>query len=322
MVLITGCTGLLGRTLSRKLRERGVPIRGFDLWKTRDAGDFDEFIDGSILDYELVFDACEGIDTVYHLLDVEYPSHYGRRFMKKVNVKGTETVLKAALEQEVKKVVFLSSAKVYGKPGEVPVSEDDPARPNTPYGKDKVRAEKICKKYTEKYEMDITVLRPTTMTGPGVDDAMILIILYMALGMGDSSRLYVAGDGDSRFQLVHPDDAAEAFIQASSSDASGGNTYNLGSDDVPTQAEQLARIVERTGLDCEVRRITPLFTRILSFSLKPLDISYLRKEHVFFILSNFLLDCAAAKNDLGWKPARNNVDIFVETIDWYRKEKL
>lgn len=322
MVLVTGCTGLLGKTLARKLAARGVPVRGFDLWKTRESAEFAEFIDGSILDNDLVLEACADVETIYHLLDVEYPTHYGRRFMKKVNIRGTDTVLRAAAEAGVKKVIFLSSGKVYGNPGEEPVDEDDRVKPNTPYGKDKVRAEKLCRKFMEESDLDITILRPTTITGPGVDDAMILIILYMALGMGESNRLYIAGEGDSRFQLIHPDDVADAMILAAGSEVSRGRTYNLGSDNVPPQSEQVYSVKEKAGLGCEIRHITPLFTRILSSILKPLDISYLRKEHVFFILSNFLLDCGAAKKDLGWIPQKDNIGIFVETIDWYRKEKL
>lgn len=322
MVLITGCNSLLGKTLAQRFMQQNVPVRGLDFWKLKDSPQVTEFVEGSVLDHELVQGACHGVDTVIHLMDIENSSHYGRRFMKKVNVKGTDYILHFARDNEVKKFIFVSSAKVYGKPKTVPVKEDDTPRPNSAYGRDKLRAEKLCLSFAENEGMNLTIFRPTTVTGPGIDDSMILVILYMALGMEDSNRLYIAGDGSSRFQLVHPADAADAILLSMKTDASRGKVYNIGSDNVPTQAEEVKRVKELAGLDCEVHHITSLFTRILSFVLRPLNISYLRKEHVLFILSNFLMDCDRAKAELDWTPAKDNVEIFVETIKWYREQKL
>lgn len=322
MVLITGCNGLLGRTLAKNLMSRNIPVRGLDFWKVKESPEVTEFFEGSILDIELVQKACEGVDTVYHLLDIENSSHYSRRFMKKVNINGTENILMSALENSVKKVIFLSTAKVYGQPDEMSIKENDKISPDTPYGKDKVKAEKICTKYIEQNGMNITIFRPTTIAGPGIDDTMILIILYMALGMDDSNRLYIAGDGDSRYQLVHPEDVVSAFILAAATDSSRGKVYNLGSDCVPTQMEEVVKVKELAGLNCSIKHLSSFYAKVLSFILRPLNINYLRKEHLVFILSNFYLDCEKAKMDLKWLPAKDNIQIFLETINWYRSEKL
>jgi nucleoside-diphosphate-sugar epimerase len=322
MVLITGCNSLVGRTLAGRLMEKGLEVRGFDLWKSKETPQVTEFIAGSILDYELLLGACEGVDTVYHLLDIEYPSQYGRRFMKKVNVRGTDNLLSAAVESKVRKFVFLSSAKVYGKSEVLPISEEFPLKPNTAYGKDKLKAERLCREVQEEGEMDITIFRSTTIAGPGLDDPMILVILYMAMGLEDASRLYIVGDGDSRFQLVHPVDVVDALVLGANALGSAGRTYNLGSDNVPTQSDEVIKVKELAKLNCEVRHITPLFAKVVSFITRPLQINYLRKEHLVFILSNFMLDCEKVKKELGWKPKKDDIQIFVETIDWYRKEKL
>ena len=322
MVLITGCNSLLGRALAGRLMRAGTPVRGFDFWKLKETPETTEFLDGSILDYERVLEICEGVDTIYHLLDIEYPSHYGRRFMKRVNVRGTENLLRAARELGVEKMVYLSSSKAYGAPEKMPITEDDTPKPNTRYGRDKLKAEKLCKKFIDKDEMNITIFRPATITGPGLDDPMILVILYMALGMEDSNRMYIAGDGDSRYQLVHTEDVVAALLTGAKAPVARGAVYNLGSDNVPARSEEVMRVREKAGLKCEVKHIRPSFARFLSFILKPLNINYLRKEHLVFILSNFVLDCAKAKKDLEWAPTRDNVEILVETIDWYRREKL
>jgi nucleoside-diphosphate-sugar epimerase len=322
MFLVTGCNSLLGRSLVKRLLKGGAAVKGLDLWRERDYPENLEFVEGSVLDYELLLALSRGVEVIYHLMEIKNSSHFGRRFMKRINVTGTENIIAAAKENNVKKIVYLSSADVYGKPRAMPIRQDDPKRPVTRYGKDKLRAERVCWRYIKKENVDITIFRPTLIAGPGVEDPLMLIILYMALAMGDANRLYVAGDGDSMFQLIHPDDVVEALISTYSIPHTRGKIYNLGSDNVPTQMEQVVKIKELAKLDCQTKRLSPLATRMLSFLLRPLNVNYLTREHVIFILSNFVLDCDMAKRDLKWYPRRDNIDILVETIEWYEREKL
>ena len=322
MNLVTGCNSLPGRALMTRLLAEGQKVRGMDTWKTRDFPETADFIEGTVLDYEIIQKACEDVKVIYHLMDVENPAHSGRRHMRKMNIKGTENIILAAKEFKIRKILFLSTAEVYGKPKAMPIRQDDPKKPITPYGKDKLKAEKICWRFIEAEGMDITIFRPTIIAGAGIDDSMILIILYMALAMGDANQLYISGDVNTRFQLAHTDDVVDAMLIASSNSVSRGKVYNLGSDDVPTQMEQVVKVKEKSRLDCQIKHISPFFTKFMSILLKPLNINYLRKEHVLFILSNFVLDCDRAKIDLGWQPKMNNIDIFTEAIDWYKKVKL
>ncbi len=322
MILVTGCNSLLGRYLVNALIEKGEAVRGLDIWKDKQLPQEVEFYEGTVTDAELLDEVCEGVNVVFHLMDIEDASYYGRRFMKKINIKGTEILLNACREAGVEKVIFQSSARVYGAPSVLPVRESDKLKPTTAYGKDKKRAEAICMEHIEEERMDITVFRPTIITGPGVDEPMILIILYMAMGMGDSNRMYIAGDGDTKFQLVHPDDVVKALLRILENPGANGKIYNLGSDNVPTQLEQVIKVKDQSKLECTIKHITPFFTRLLSILLKPLNIHYLRKDHVHFILNSFMLDCDKAKVDLDWYPQKNNVDIMTETIRWYEDEKL
>ena len=322
MFLVTGCNSLLGRSLIKRLLKGGAAVKGLDLWREGDYPENLEFAEGSVLDYELLLAFSRGVEVIYHLMDIKNSSRFGRRFMKRINVTGTENIIAAAKENNIKKIVYLSSADVYGKPRAMPVRQDDPKKPVTRYGKDKLRAERICWRYIEKEKIDITIFRPTLIAGPGVEDPLMLIILYMALAMGDANRLYVAGDGDSMFQLIHPDDVVDALTSAYSIPDTKGKVYNLGSDNVPTQMEQVVKIRELAKLDCQTKRLSPLATKVLSFLLRPLNVNYLTREHVIFILSNFVLDCVMAKRDLKWYPRKDNIDILVETIEWYEREKL
>ncbi len=322
MVLVTGCNGLIGKKLIDRLLGDGEPVRGLDFWRDRNLAAGVEFFEGTVLDDELLLDATADVDTVYHLMDIYNTTHNSRRRMRRINTTGTEKLLAAARDNHVRKVVFLSSGEVYGMSDDMPIGIGDPLHPVTRYGKDKVKAEKICQAAIENDGMDITIFRPTIMAGPGIDDPLILIILYMAMAMGDGNRFYVGGDGSSRFQLVHPDDVVDALIRAKDRTGSRGGVYNLGSDNVPTQIEQVERIKKTARVDGAIHVLSPAITRLLSIVLRPFNINYLSKEHVIFILSNFVLDCSTTKTDLGWSPTRDNVAMMAEAVEWYRKEKL
>ncbi|MBN1495666.1 MAG: NAD(P)-dependent oxidoreductase [Spirochaetes bacterium] len=324
MILVTGCNSLLGTRLIKKLAESGEKLRCVDLEKPAELPAGAEFIEGDILDAILLGKLCKGVDVIFHLMDVKSSKHHGRRYMRKINVKGVRMILKAANAAGVKRFIFLSSYEVYGAPKNLPVGEYDLKimKPVTRYGKDKLKAEKICLEYIKANKMSIAMFRPTPMLGPGTRNPIALITLLMAMGMEDANRIYVSGHGENRFQMLHPEDAATALFMAHKTGVAYGKIYNLGSDDVPTQMEQLTRVKEKAGLDAKIMHLSTSKAKFRSFFLKPFKIDYLNKGHVMYLLTDLILNCEAAKTDLGWQPQYGNVDIILETIEWYRKEKL
>lgn len=324
MVLVTGCNSLLGGKVVKLLLDKGETLRCLDTEKPRDLPAGVEFIPADDVDEASLKKACQGADTVFHLLDVKTAKHHGRRHMRRVNVKWSRILIKAALAAGVKKFIFLSSYEVYGRVKKLPVGESDikKLKPVTRYGKDKLKIEKLCLEHMKKNRFDITMFRPAPIVGPGTRNPITLITLLMALGMEDANRIYVAGHGENRFQMLHPDDAADAIVRAYKSGATRGRIYNLGSDNVPTQMAQVLEVKKKAGLDSAVMHLSTSKAKFRSFFLKPFKIDYLNKGHVMYLLTDLILDCTAAKTDLGWQPITGNVDMIVETIDWYRKEKL
>lgn len=324
MILVTGCNSLLGTRLMRKLAESGEGLRCVDLEKPAEMPANAEFIEGDILDGLLLGKLCKGVDVIIHLMDVKSPKRHGRRYMRKINVKGVRMLLKAANAAGVKRFIFLSSYEVYGTPKNLPVGEYDlkVMKPATRYGKDKRKAEKICLEYIKANKMAVAIFRPTPMLGPGTRNPIALITLLMAMGMEEANRIYVAGHGASRFQILHPEDAAAALFLAYKTGVAYGKIYNLGSDNVPTQMDQLTQIKEKAKLDATIMHLSTSKAKLRSFFLKPFKIDYLNKGHVMYLLTDLILNCEAARTDLGWQPKYGNVDILLETIEWYRKEKL
>ncbi|MCP4133442.1 MAG: NAD(P)-dependent oxidoreductase [bacterium] len=322
MILLTGCSSYLGRQLLDKLLERGEIVRCYDLYKPKDLPEDVEFIQGDLLGDAKLKKLCTGIDTIFHFMDIRRPGYQGRKSMKKINVRGTQNLLLAAERNNVKKFFFLSTYEVYGKPKGALIRQDDRKKPGNSYGKDKLKGENFCWEYEKKGKMAITIFRPSPIAGPNIDDPIILITLYMVLAMGDASVLYMSGDGDTKYQLLHPEDALNAFLAAYDSDISRSKVYNLGSNNVPTQMEQIVKVKEKAKLGCTVKHISPLKARLLSLLFKPLKLSYLSKEHLVYLLNNILLDCQRAKKDLGWDPKKDNINILLETIEWYKQEKI
>lgn len=324
MILVTGCNSLLGARLMKKLAESGETLRCVDLEKPAEMPAGAEFIEGDILDMILLGKLCKGVDAIFHLMDVKSPKHHGRRYMRKINVKGVRMILRAANAAGVKRFIFLSSYEVYGSPKNLPVGEYDMKvmKPATRYGKDKLKAEKICQEFIKANKMSIAMFRPTPMLGPGTRNPIALITLLMAMGMEEANRIYVAGHGENRFQMLHPEDAAGALFLAYKTGVAYGKVYNLGSDNVPTQMEQITMVKDKAGLDATIMHLSTSKAKFRSFFLKPFKIDYLNKGHVVYLLTDLILNCETAKADLGWQPRYGNVDMILETIDWYRKEKL
>jgi nucleoside-diphosphate-sugar epimerase len=165
------------------------------------------------------------------------------------------------------------------------------------------------------------MFRPAPIIGAGTHNPIVLITLLMAMAMEEANRLYVAGHGENRFQLLHPEDAAAALLTAHRGNAYG-KIYNLGSDDVPTQMQQIEEVKKRASLDATIMHLTTSKAKFRSFFLKPFKIDYLNKGHVMYLLTDLILDCTLAKHELAWQPKHGNIDIILETIEWYKKEKL
>jgi dihydroflavonol-4-reductase len=324
MILVTGCNSLLGGRLVKKLVDGGEKVRCLDLEKPRDFPAGAEFIEGDMLDETALGKMCQGIEMIFHLMDVKSPKHHGRRYMRKINVKGVRKLINVAQAAGVKKMIFLSSYEVYGTVKNLPVGEHvlKKMKPVTRYGRDKLKAEKICLESIKANKMNIAIFRPSPMVGPGTRNPITLITLLMAMGMEEANRIYVVGHGENRFQLLHPEDAAHAFFLAYKSGTAYGKIYNLGSDNVPGQMDMITQVKEKAKLDSTVMHLSTKKAKFRSFFLRPFKIDYLNKGHVMYLLTDLILDCQAAKNDLGWQPKYGNVEIILETIDWYRKEKL
>ncbi len=176
---------------------------------------------GTLEDFPALLRGCEGCDVVFHVAAALGPNADARTLFR-VNVDGTENVLRAAASAGVGRVVFTSSVAVYGEAAPEGAEEEIPLHPSGPYGESKMRAEALCLRYMQERGVHVTILRPCFVYGPG--DPYFLPTAVSVLRGGwfpvvDGGRLPV--------DLVHVEDVAKAHLLAATAPQAAGRAYNV-----------------------------------------------------------------------------------------------
>lgn len=228
-VLVTGAGGMIGSAVVGTLCANGVRVRAHTgppgyLGMPLPGGV--ECVAAQIGDRPAIEAACAGVDAVVHLAG---PPSVAASFADPVgyardHVLGTATVLAAAVAAGVRRLVHVSSAEVYGRSARAGVREDDELRPVSPYGAAKAAAEQLVRAAVERGEMEVVVLRPFSVYGPG-SPATSLVGTIVAQSRS-ADEILVRSLGTVR-DYVHVDDVALAAITALS--RGEGGVYNIGS---------------------------------------------------------------------------------------------
>src|SRR5215210_6470654 len=184
--------------------------------------------------------------------------------IRSVNVDGTLTLLSAAAEAGVRRVVFVSSTAVYGVPDKHPIDEDDPLDGVGHYGESKIEAERVCRAFVER-GLDCVILRPKTFIGP--ERLGVFEILFDWVREG--RRIYVLGDGSNRYQLLAVDDLVAAILLAASRRAAAGETLNVGAKEFGTVRSDLQALIDHAGSPSPV---TPVPARPAEVALRALEL--------------------------------------------------
>lgn len=250
-VIVTGGAGFIGSNLTRALVEKGCEVNVIDNFV---AGHFDDrVVTGAVynnIDIKntaLLTPIFEGADAVFHLAalpkvqdSIEHPIETFN-----TNVDGTLSVLEAARATNVRKLVFSSSAAVYGDQKTMPVNEDMPAHPQNPYGLHKYIGENTCVLWSELYDLPTVSLRYFNVYGPGFDpNGAYASVVGRFIDLRQNGKpLTIVGDGTNTRDYVHVDDVVRANIMAAESDSVGkGEVVNIGSGQ-ETTINQLADII-------------------------------------------------------------------------------
>jgi len=231
---VTGGAGFIGSHLVKALVKAGHQVRVLDNLSTgsienlADVLNAIEFVRGDVRDYGVVESAVRGVDAVVHLAalidvaeSVEKPDLYFD-----VNVRGTYNVVKAS--KNVSTFVFASSSAVYGEPIRVPIPEDHPLMPKSPYAASKVSGEAFVQAFANQYGFRPVILRLFNVYGPRQSRAYAGVIIEFTRRVSRGESPVIFGAGGQTRDFVHVSDVVEAVMLSLRNEGVRG-VFNIGS---------------------------------------------------------------------------------------------
>jgi nucleoside-diphosphate-sugar epimerase len=312
---ISGGAGFLGLHLTRRLLAGGHGVRSLDLVPLDEPGLSVEELRGDIRDEQSARRLVHGARILVHAA-AALPIRGSRREIRSVNVDGTLTLLSAAAEAGVRRVVFVSSTAVYGVPDKHPIEEDDQLEGVGHYGESKIEAEDICRAFMAR-GLDCVIMRPKTFIGP--ERLGVFEILFDWIREG--RRIYVLGDGSNRYQLLAVEDLVGAIVLAASKRAARGQTLNIGAKEFGTVRSDLQALIDLAG---SASRITPVPVKPAEAALRALELARLSplvEWHYKTAHRDSYVDVSRAEKALGWTPRLSNAEALIETYDWYLEHR-
>lgn len=239
-ILVTGADGFIGSHLVEYLVRQGYNVKAFCLYNSFNSWGWLDSLPGEIMADTEVFTgdirdpygvkkAMETCDAVLHLaalIAIPYSYHSPDTYVD-TNVKGTLNILQAARELDLAKLVHTSTSEVYGTAQFVPITEDHPLHPQSPYAATKVAADQLALSFYRSFSLPVAVIRPFNTYGPRQSARAVIptIITQIASGKKKIKLGSLAPTRDFNYVL----DTVRAFEAVMLSDQSVGETLNAGS---------------------------------------------------------------------------------------------
>jgi NAD dependent epimerase/dehydratase len=305
-VLVTGAGGFIGSHLVSALRERGARVRALVHYNSRnDLGFLQpdaegiEVVPGDITDLPAVKRAVTGVDVVFHLaalVGIPYSYEHPHQVVA-VNTLGTLNLLTSCKDLGVSKMVHTSTSEVYGSALRVPIDEDHPKQPQSPYSASKISADALALSFHLSFELPVAVCRPFNTYGPRQSDRAIIPTLIAQALTRDELTI---GNVTPTRDFTYVGDTVEGFIKIAESPKSVGEEINLGTGEEISIRDLVTKINELVGRDLPIRvderRIRPTNSEV----------------------QRLCSDNRKARELVGWRPAVSLSEGLKRTIEWVR----
>ncbi|MCP3769891.1 MULTISPECIES: NAD-dependent epimerase/dehydratase family protein [unclassified Streptomyces] len=311
-VVVTGGSGMLGGNLVRSLAASGMRVRSLDVRPPAEQVPGVDHVTADVRDPGRVRAALSGADAVVHTAAAlpSYPEHE----IRSIIVDGTRTVLRAAEDTGLERVVHISSTAVYGLPDVVPTTEDYPRSPVDAYSRAKAGAEEVVEEFRAR-GLCVPVLRPKTFVGPGRMGLFAMLFEWAEEGR----NFPVLGRGDVRIQMFSVDDLVDAVATTLDAPAEvADDTFNLAAAEFGTLREDFQAVLDAAGHGKRVISI-PAAPAVMTLDL----LSRLRLSPVYGRLTHKLradsyVSIDKAQKVLGWTPRFSNSEAILSTYEWWR----
>ncbi len=307
-VLVTGGCGFLGEAVIAAFRARGSEVTSFDKVSPDYTLDGVEYLRGDIRDETAVRAALDGIGIVVHAVAAVPLAKSSQEFLE-VNVGGTRTALAAAEAGGATKFVYISSSAVYGIPKHNPVGEDDLRMPLEAYGRAKNDAEDICREFGRSHAIDVSVVRPRTILGPGRLGIFGVLFDWIAGG----ASVPVLGRGDNVYQFVHVTDLAECIVEVAF--AEGSDEFNIGGNDPDTMREALDALCAHADTGARTFSLPKRMFAATAKTTSALRLSPLAPYHWLLYGESLYFDNHKVREKLGWSPRHTSTEALLVSYD-------
>lgn len=300
-ILVTGGAGFIGSHVSNLLLEQSHQVTIFDNLSHSSKETVDikaDFIEGDLLDQLKLEKILPGHNAVIHMASlievgesVKKPVYFAEN-----NILGTVKLLEAMRKTEVKKIIFSSSACVYGNPKNTPITEDDFfGEQENPYGLTKVCMEQFCKLYHDLFDFDVTILRYFNPYGPGeLHQPETHAIPNFIKAILNKQPIPLFWKGEQIRDFIYIDDLVKAHILPLNQ--TGLHIYNVGTQTGSKVIDVVKKIFEILGYDV------------------PVEDKGERKGDVPILVAS----SEKIEKELGWKAEVNLEEGLRKTIDFYQ----
>lgn len=307
-VIVTGAGGFIGSHLSEALVRAGASVRAFVRYTSRgdhgwlEAADLElvselEIFRGDLTNPEAVANAINDRDIILHLgalIPIPYSYAHPREF-EAANVTGTLNVLEAARRAEVGRVVQTSSSEVYGTAMQIPIDEEHPLHPQSPYAATKVGADQLALSYQRSFGTPVVIVRPFNTFGPRQSArAVIPTIVTQAL----SREVVELGATETTRDFLYVADTVAGIMACGATQAIDGEVINLG-----------------TGVEVSIGEVVERVLRLLGSEV-PVAVDEDRLRPPDSEVERLVADIAKAKALLGWAPEIDLDEGLRRTIEW------
>lgn len=252
-ILVTGGAGFLGSHLVDALVKRGAIVTAVDnfqagvLENLKGSASKIHFVKGDIRNVRLVNKIVAGQDMIFHFAaNASVPNSLHKpEYDFTTNVVGSQLLLRAAMRKRVRKFIFASSAAVYGPPQYLPIDEEHPLEPISPYGASKLAAEKLGLAYAHCYGLPFIGIRIFNSYGPRQSRYVVYDILKKL--RRNRQTLEILGDGRQTRNLCYVDDTVAAFLLVATRKSSF-RVFNVAGDEAASIKDLALRMLNILGL--------------------------------------------------------------------------
>ena len=311
-VLVTGAGGFIGSHLTELLVQKGFEVKAFVRYNSRsnwgwletsDIKNDIEVISGDIRDFDSVYNALEGCDSVFHLaalIGIPY-SYVSPKAYIDTNINGTYNILQSSKELALKQVLITSTSETYGTAQYVPIDEKHPLVGQSPYSASKIAADQLAISYYRSFNLPVKIVRPFNTYGPRQSARAIIPTVITQILTGNT-KLKLGNLTPTR-DLTFVKDTCNGFYEIFRSEKLFGEFTNIGMRDEISIENLVRKIATLVGseitIESDEQRVRPENSEV---------------ERLF---------CENAKiiNNSNWKPDFDLDKGLKETIEWF-KDKL